>query len=594
MAVVRDIYIKNFRGIRDLRWQPTSGINCLIGPGDSCKTTILDAIDYTIGARRQIAFTDVDFHGCDTSNPIEIYITLGALDRDLQNIEKYGHFHRGFDISKSIFENEPSVDLETVLTLSLIVREGLEPEWTLYSEGPSAQGRERNITWKHRQEIAPTRLGTSATHHLSFGPRSILNKLSSDKAQASSALAAAARQARQTFAEEGFEGINDVLETAKNIANEMSIPVLDLKALLDVKGISFSGGAIALHDENHIPLRVLGSGSSRLLVAGLQKSLGRSAISIIDEVEFGLEPFRIVRLLDALGCKEVDSQQQVFMTTHSPIVLKELSASQLHVVRAMKRTAHITTGREDSPEQPSSIQQNTVTRINQNEDQQRTLRACAEAFLAPSVIVCEGKTEMGLLRGLDLHCQDHGHKSILALGNHWANGGGNPSMFNRALTFGNLGYRTALFMDSDVPVPQDILSRLREVNVSVFCWPEGQATEDVIFNSVPSNLILQLLSIAEDWKSADSVDGKIRAVSNNQLNLHLCQTAFTDDMRPLLAKCAKEKNWFKDVEPAERVMREVIGPHLRDCGGDLISTINALWRWIKEPSTEQSPPRPGE
>ena len=39
------VEIANFRGIKQLRWAPSAGVNCLTGPGDSTKTTILDAVD---------------------------------------------------------------------------------------------------------------------------------------------------------------------------------------------------------------------------------------------------------------------------------------------------------------------------------------------------------------------------------------------------------------------------------------------------------------------------------------------------------------------------------------------------------------------
>jgi predicted ATP-dependent endonuclease of OLD family len=50
MTVIRAIEIENFRGVKVLVWCPSEGINCLIGPGDSGKSTVLDAIDYCIGA----------------------------------------------------------------------------------------------------------------------------------------------------------------------------------------------------------------------------------------------------------------------------------------------------------------------------------------------------------------------------------------------------------------------------------------------------------------------------------------------------------------------------------------------------------------
>ena len=56
---IRHIKINNFRGIRALNWMPSEGITCLIGSSDSCKSTILDAIDYTLGARKQAECRDL-------------------------------------------------------------------------------------------------------------------------------------------------------------------------------------------------------------------------------------------------------------------------------------------------------------------------------------------------------------------------------------------------------------------------------------------------------------------------------------------------------------------------------------------------------
>ncbi len=42
------IEIQNYRGIKKLAWAPSAQVNCLIGPGDSTKTTILDAIELVL------------------------------------------------------------------------------------------------------------------------------------------------------------------------------------------------------------------------------------------------------------------------------------------------------------------------------------------------------------------------------------------------------------------------------------------------------------------------------------------------------------------------------------------------------------------
>ena len=90
MARIRKIEIENFRCIQQLSWTPSHGINCLIGPGDSGKSSLLDALDYCLGARRALQFNDADFYRLDVANPIVITATVGELDDTLKSIETYG------------------------------------------------------------------------------------------------------------------------------------------------------------------------------------------------------------------------------------------------------------------------------------------------------------------------------------------------------------------------------------------------------------------------------------------------------------------------------------------------------------------------
>jgi len=107
MPLIRHIAIRNFRSIRSLDWSPTGGVNCLIGPGDSGKSTILDAIDLCLGARRAVPFGDADFHSLNVTDPISIQITLGALPSSLMDLDLYGDFLRGFDPATKALEDEP-------------------------------------------------------------------------------------------------------------------------------------------------------------------------------------------------------------------------------------------------------------------------------------------------------------------------------------------------------------------------------------------------------------------------------------------------------------------------------------------------------
>lgn len=51
---------------------------------------MLDAIEFCIGARRTLQFSDADFHGLDVEQPIAITVTIGELSDAMKSIEVYG------------------------------------------------------------------------------------------------------------------------------------------------------------------------------------------------------------------------------------------------------------------------------------------------------------------------------------------------------------------------------------------------------------------------------------------------------------------------------------------------------------------------
>lgn len=441
MALVRVLEIENFRAVKALRWLPGPGINCLIGPGDSGKSTILDAIDLCLGARRSLSFTDADFHALDFGRPIRIALTLGALDDPLKNIDTYGDFLVGFNAATGLVEPEPGAGLETALTLQLTVQDDLEPEWTLVSPRAQAAGRTRNLNWADRMRIAPARLGVTGGMHLTWRRGSVLTKLTDGKADASKELTRAAREMRDAFDQKELEELEEPLKVVTAAAGDMGVPVgKAVQALIDAGSVTFTGGTISLHDEEGVPLRALGLGSSRLLIAALQRKAAEKATTfLIDELEYGLEPHRIIRLLGALGAKEDAPPLQVFATSHSPIAVTELNAHQLHIVR-----------KNDG--------QHTVRRASDAGDVQGTIRAHAHALLASSIVVCEGGSEIGLMRGLDQHFTSVGDRSFAACGATLVNGNGDET-FSRAIALQSLGYRTAILRDSDKPAPAQVPSR---------------------------------------------------------------------------------------------------------------------------------------
>lgn len=570
MALIRKIEIENFRGIKHLSWQPSDGINCLIGHGDSGKSTILDAIDIALTSRRTTNIYDTDFFDLDIDNTISITLTLGALGDALKNYEAYGDFHRGFDASTGELEDEPSGTLETVLVLQLAVEGDLEPKWTLLSDRAEAKGITRSLKWSDRNALAPTRLGGGGDFNLSWRRGSVLDRLSDVSPNAASTLVDAARQARETFGDQAEDELHDTLRLVEKTASGLGVPIGErAKALLDAHSVSFSGGTIALHDGSGIPLRNLGLGSTRLLIAGLQSEAAKSAsIVLVDEIEHGLEPHRIIRFLGSLGAKKDVPPMQVFTTSHSPVALKELSAAQLFVVRPSP------TGHAVKPV-PNSVQ--------------GTLRAFPEAFLANSVIVCEGATEVGFLRGLDQRLAEREKPTLAAHGVAMADCGGGDSNrpYTRGLEFLKLGYRVAVFRDSDVAIDAKKEAKFTKAGGRVFRWADGLAIEDAIFRYLDVDCITDLMAHLADTLNEQLIDDHIKSASNGSVTVDIVAAELetgilSESTRELLGRAANIGQWFKSISKMEEPTRNIISHRFNKADKEFKAVVRAILEWGRQ------------
>lgn len=570
MSVIRKIEIRNFRALKKFDWRPSPGLNCLIGPGDSGKSSVLDAVDYCLGARRNLQLSDADFHNLNVTEPISVTITIGRLDDALKNVETYGTYLRGYDAKTGNVAEEPETGLETALTLAMTVEADLEPKWAFVSARAAALGLSRNLNWADRQRLAPTRLGVFSENNLSWRRGSILNRVSEERVDASAALVAAAREMRNAFGDKAKDQLADALKIVADTANELGIPVgAEVKAMLDAHSVSISGGAISLHDEYGVPLKSLGLGSARLLIAGLQRRASESAsIVVVDELEYGLEPHRIIRLIDALGAKEEVPPSQAFITTHSPVAVRELSVNQLFIVREAE-------------------EEHTATCVGESPGVQGTVRLYPEAMLAPSVLVCEGASEIGLVRGLDQHFVSEGRQAITAIGIGLVDGGG-TNTFIRANAFLSLGYRTAVIRDSDTVMTPELEQAFRDGGGMVFSWEVGRALEDELFQSISTNGAKGLLDRAIALKEVSLVNDHIKSVSANATDLETIQMdlildEITDDTRVLLGAAAKcGTGWFKNITAMEGIAREVVGPRLADCAENFRNKIKSIFDWIAD------------
>jgi hypothetical protein len=501
-----------------------------------------------------------------------IAITVGALPDALKNIDVYGEFLRGYDHNTGLLEDEPRAGPETVLTLKLQVNGDLEPSWTLYSDRAANQQMERSLAWKDRSLLTPARVGNYANTNLSWAKGSVLNRLTEERADLGSELASAARAARSTFGTQAGPQFAQTLQVVNKTASELGISIgSNAQALLDAHAVSIGDGAISLHNETGIPLRSLGTGSGRLLVAGLQRAAAAAAtIALVDEVEYGLEPHRLMRLLDSLGAKDSTQPLQVFMTTHSPVTLRELAGNQLFVVR-----------------QCSGI--HTVKCAGTDDSIQGTLRKAPEAFLSRSVIVCEGASEVGFARGMDQWWVQCRARSFLAQGGSYVDaGGGSPDQcFTRGEVFLNLGYRVLVFIDADKPIQTaGLVDRFLAAGGQYLIWRPGLTLEDELFRHSSDAAVHELLKKAEEMVGRELMAEHIKSKSNGQVTLDEIElkgvlSGYSPEHRALLGLAARNnKNaWFKSVSGFQEIAKDVVGPHLTSAEPGFVQIINQLWGW---------------
>ena len=86
---VKHVEVRNFRGIKSLSWKVKGNFNCIVGPGDTCKTTILTAMDFALSPRSGMSFYDSDFFNQDVSGDIVIQITLADWDEEQPDIRRF-------------------------------------------------------------------------------------------------------------------------------------------------------------------------------------------------------------------------------------------------------------------------------------------------------------------------------------------------------------------------------------------------------------------------------------------------------------------------------------------------------------------------
>ncbi|MEQ7154293.1 ATP-dependent nuclease [Brevundimonas aurifodinae] len=573
------VEVRNFRGIRTLDWTPSPGMNCLIGPGDATKTTILDAIELALSPRTNYLADDTDFYNLDFTQPATVTITVVGLPDSFRSDARYGFHLRGWDETAGSLSDEPDDSLEDALSIRVSLDAStLEGRWSLFHLRLDPEAEPPSLRFADARDLAPTRLGPYADRHLGWGRQSVLNRIGLD-GRMTGQLAAASRAAREAFRSTNKDVFVAPVAQAEKLSRHFSVRVRDgFTAELDVQGSAISSGGVVLH-AGSLPLRTLGTGSSRLIVSALQHNAGGSHIALVDEVEHGLEPHRIARLLKYLLAPPDDrspspttlaAPPQIFLTTHSEVVIRELRAQDIHTVRC-----------DDGLTTVRSVSQTASS----PEVAQRHLRAAPGAFLARRVLVGEGRTEYGLLRGLDVAWIAEGKDSFALAGVVAVDGGGVSKALALARHLSDLGFDCLAVLDSDEPPSPETVLAVEAAGGVVLIWPDDSATDERLFLDLPWAGVVSLLQYASSCSSqASVVDATNAALLKAGLaaivDLDVPSARDCPEVRTVFGRAAKAKAWFKTIEHGEAVAAIVAPLLAQSPTTPLASHLRTLREWI--------------
>ena len=264
-----------------------------------------------------------------------------------------------------------------------------------------------------------------------------------------------------------------------------------------------------------------------------------------------LSPHRLLHLLQSLREEvlKTDGEPglgQVFMTTHSADAVAELKADELHIVRSID-------GRTTIQRTPDAF--TDVDGI----DPQAVTRAGAAALLGRRVIVTEGRTEVGYLRAMASAWNAAKGVPIAHLGTTSTDGSGGDQAAKRAIGFANLGYETALFVDSDKTLNPSV-EAVSAKGVRVVQWADRVSIEERVARDLPEEDLNRLVELAisiigDEDAVLSTIEAQLpdeagRVVGSDPLSwVDAAKTM--DTIRRAIGKAAKKKGWFKNIDDGE-------------------------------------------
>lgn len=562
---IQALQIDNYRGIKhcNIQFPEDSRMVFLLGAGDTTKSTILNAIQWLLWPSWNLIAVDTDFYKKDTNQCIQILGTFSEIPEELVSEEKFGLYLRKSNVDLDGESNDEPVDGQPIcLSLKLTIDSSLEPKWNIVCNRKDPV----SISNTDRKKMSCGVIGNNCSKDLIWGKNSILQKYADSKGVLHEAYMQTIREVAKNA---NFTALDKVAENVLDIGKNYGIGLSEeITNKLIYQNGSYTTN-VGLFD-GEVPLSQLGSGSQRLLSMGL--NVGRTeegAILLVDEIETGLEPYRLKSLINTLR-NNCCTTGQVIATTHSPIAVAEA---------VLRELLFITNG---DGETNAVRMEGDDSEINFFQGQ---VRGNAESFLTKRLIVCEGKTEVGFIRALDEYLQKNENWRMAYYGTSTFIGGG-ENVLRCAELLHNCGYEVCVLMDSDKETEEAKKSSLRNIGIQVFDWNKPYAIEQQIYAEATNEVAEKLISIAIKDKGVDSIKSMLSGNNGVKFvgDLPSLIDTITADQKVNIGKAAMNKNhpWYKRIDLGEAVGNVVFENYDSfPVDGRIRKVVSQIIAWVK-------------
>jgi putative ATP-dependent endonuclease of the OLD family len=469
---IRCLVIKRFRGVENLTWRPSHGLNILLGGGDVGKTTILDAIALLLNPTNTTTISDTDYfdRNSQAGFVIEATMTLPATSGVNQQVKPSWPWAWNGTEARVPVADEEHTATPTDPVYKVRVR-GTD-ELDLLHEIVQPDGTADLFSVGLRRAIGLVRLSVDDRNDrdLRLVQGSALDRLLSDKGLRSRLTNELAKSNVQSELSAEAQKMLAALDVA---FQKKSLPHgLDL-AITGSQGIAITA-LIGLRAERHgvqLPLANWGAGTRRLASLTIaEETQGEASITIVDELERGLEPYRQRSLMAKLE----SGKSQVFATTHSPATLSAASKSSVWYV--------------DHAGCIGPLDQKKISKHRKTDP---------DAFLARLTLIAEGATELGFVSAL---LERALAAPLERFGVHVTDGGGHEPTLDLLEALSAGGLRFGGFADNEQGRHS---ARWQVVDAKVgkllFRWSSG-CTEENFIRAVSDENLEAFVTDPEDEK----------------------------------------------------------------------------------------------